>query len=215
MAIGNVLRQGERTFSELLEATGLSRSALAFHLKKMHTEGEVSRRMYPKDFRVTFYSLTDKGRSKLHKHEDIVFLGSAKFNVKEDGFTALSSEDFSEVAKGIAEALQHVFKKGLIACIWGPSESLLKECVSFSIYSKNKLNIKALKTAKRLAEIAKSAMLAGIGSSSSSELNNTPSFTIVFRVNKDKMNEYLKTWVARKETLKFPNVEDYLKKSEP
>jgi DNA-binding MarR family transcriptional regulator len=204
------LKDGRKKFGELLVRTGLSRPALASNLKQMCENGAVERESNSEDYRISYYSLTSKGWNTLRKQEDIAVLGSSEFNVRADDFTSLASEDVSKIAEAIAGALQ----KGIDVCIWGPAENILKECISFSIYSSKKPKGKALENARRFAEIAKSAMLVEIGASSRSELSKIPSVTIVFRFNKDKIDKYAKTWVARKETLKLPDIKDYLEKNE-
>ena len=68
-SIMKALKAGDKTFSELLRETGASRSALASHLKELYEGGFIAREEKPKDLRLTYYSLTDEGRSELAKGE--------------------------------------------------------------------------------------------------------------------------------------------------
>jgi DNA-binding transcriptional ArsR family regulator len=56
LQILNALRQGERSVTELMEATGLGQANLSRHLRILHTLGFVARR---KEGLFVYYSLAD------------------------------------------------------------------------------------------------------------------------------------------------------------
>ncbi|HEY7026682.1 MAG TPA: metalloregulator ArsR/SmtB family transcription factor [Gemmatimonadales bacterium] len=56
LEILNTLREGERTVSEILEATGLGQANVSKHLQLLHASGFVDRR---KDGVSTYYRLAD------------------------------------------------------------------------------------------------------------------------------------------------------------
>jgi DNA-binding transcriptional ArsR family regulator len=58
----HLLRTGERTVSELVEASGLSQANASKHLGVLHAAGYVARR---KEGLFTYYGLADKGVLKL------------------------------------------------------------------------------------------------------------------------------------------------------
>jgi len=126
-AIRDALRQGKKTFGNLLDETHASRSTLAFHLKEMHKKGHVERETDPKDYRITYYSLTSKGRGELHRQEDIDTLASAEFLL------------FSpEIITGLTDALFKFLEPSIRQYILTLEEEdfkLLKECITYSIYS--------------------------------------------------------------------------------
>lgn len=67
--IRRAVKRGKMTFSDLLKETRASRSALAYHLKEMYREREIKKEEDPEDLRITYYSLTDKGRDSLERDE--------------------------------------------------------------------------------------------------------------------------------------------------
>jgi len=67
--IRRAVKSREMTFSDLLKETRASRSALAYHLKEMYKEGEIKKEEDSEDLRITYYSLTDKGRDSLERDE--------------------------------------------------------------------------------------------------------------------------------------------------
>ena len=58
----HVLREGERTVTELVELTGLGQANVSKHLQQLHTHGFVGRR---KDGLYTWYRLADRDVFKL------------------------------------------------------------------------------------------------------------------------------------------------------
>lgn len=65
LAILNVLRQGERTVSSIVEATGATQANVSKHLGLLHREGLVSRR---KEGLNVFYAIADPGLFTLCEH---------------------------------------------------------------------------------------------------------------------------------------------------
>jgi hypothetical protein len=70
-------------------------------------------------------------------------------------------------------------------------EEVPDNCVFFSVYSLGKKQ-GVKKIARRLAEIAKSAMLAEIRTLDKRELSKMPDVAIVFRFNKNIIEKHLK-----------------------
>jgi DNA-binding transcriptional ArsR family regulator len=62
LEILNVLRNGELTVSEIVEATGLAQANVSKHLQLLHAQGFVSRR---KDGLFTYYAVADRFVFKL------------------------------------------------------------------------------------------------------------------------------------------------------
>jgi len=208
--IMEALKEGKKRFKSLLEITGLSRPALASNLKRLCQNGYLKREVDPEDYRVTYYSLTEEGWNRLKQQEEIVFLGSSELNLKADNFADIQMEGFKMIAENVAEALNQVFKEGMI-CTIERIMDIPPDCVSFSIYSRKRRKA-SVKGARRLAEVAKSAMLVAIGTLNKRELKGIPEVSIVFRFNKDKVDKYLTTVhaVAKKQKVRFPDIRDYL-----
>ena len=68
-SIKRALKTGKMTFSDLLKETRASRSALASHLKEMYRDGEIKKEEDPEDLRITYYSLTGRGKDFLEREE--------------------------------------------------------------------------------------------------------------------------------------------------
>jgi DNA-binding MarR family transcriptional regulator len=90
-AIREALRRGKETFGELRTETELSPPALASNLKKMYKDVEVDRKTDSEDYRVTRYSLTDKGLKQYGKQKDLE-------NLKE--MESISVRDVMDIIKG-------------------------------------------------------------------------------------------------------------------
>lgn len=208
------LLDGKKKFKELREITGLSEPALASNLKELHRNGDVIREVDPNDFRVTYYSLTPNGLKRAQQQEDLVFLGNSRLDVKADDFAALASDDVVKIARGIVYALKYTFQKGLICAIERVLDYVPPECVSFSIYS-GKGSVP--KSVRRLAEVAKSALLVEMATLNQRELTKLSNVGIVFRFNIDKIDSYMKTLLdthtrRKKEVIKLPDIRDYMQK---
>jgi DNA-binding HxlR family transcriptional regulator len=204
--IRQALKDGKKKFKDLLEETGLSRPALAANLKEMYRNEEVKKEADPKDYRVTYYSLTSLGVNEIHRQEEVRFLDNARKYARRDDINTLFSEDIAKISDNIAMALKTMFEKGLVHTFF---PTLPEDGITFSIYSISK-GKETLKNAAKLAEVAKSAMLASIVTLNKNELEKISDAAIVFRFNRDKINEYLTTICAekRKETLKLPDIDD-------
>jgi DNA-binding MarR family transcriptional regulator len=190
--IREALKEGRKTFTDLLEATGLSRPALAYNLKEMYRNGEVEKEVDPKDYRVKYYSLTPYGRNEIHKQEEIVFLHRARaLDVETDKFLTINPEIAATISETIHETLKHIHTKAVACTIKRIKEEVPDNCIFFSIYSlAKKQGVK--KIARRLAEIAKSAMLAEIRTLDKRELSKMPDVAIVFRFNKSIIEKHLR-----------------------
>lgn len=187
------LLDGKKKFKELREITGLSDPALASNLKELHQNGYVAREVDPNDFRITYYSLTPDGLKMAQQQEDLVFLGNSRLDVKADDFATLASEDIVKIAEGISTALKYTFQKSLVCTIEKVSNYIPPECVSFSIYSSGRRTPKGM---RRLAEVAKTALLAEMVRLDKRELRKLPNICIIFRFNKDKIEKHIKTVYA-------------------
>ena len=176
---------GGLRFTELFRNTKRSRDTLTRHLKDLFKKNMINYNYLTKR-----YSITRLGLETLQKQEELTFLGSSQLNVKADAFTELSSKDFTKIAEGLAKALEHTMRKGFISTIGGVMD-VPKDCISFSIYSGSKRKGSAVKNARRLAEMAKSAMLITMATLNKCELRKVSDIAIVFRFNKDKIDKYL------------------------
>ena len=207
-AIRDALRQGKKTFGNLLDETHASRSTLAFHLKEMHKKGHVERETDPKDYRITYYSLTSKGRGELHRQEDIDTLASAEFLL------------FSpEIITGLTDALFKFLEPSIRQYILTLEEEdfkLLKECITYSIYSDKPLKNEIRDYVRGLAELAATSMLSEFAISTRRDaIKKIPNISLVFKFDRDKIDEYLRKVEdeIRKEPLpKLPDIKDYLEK---
>jgi DNA-binding HxlR family transcriptional regulator len=70
-AILAALKQGKERFRDLENETELSRPALASNLKEMNRRGLIERKTDSEDYRITRYSLTEKGLKEYEKQKDI------------------------------------------------------------------------------------------------------------------------------------------------
>jgi DNA-binding HxlR family transcriptional regulator len=192
--IREALKDGKKRFTDLLEATGLSRPALADNLKEMYRNGEVEKEVDSEDYRIKYYSLTPYGRNEIHKQEEIVFLGSAQaLDVKADNFVTINPEVAAIISETIHEALKHIHTRQLCA-IKRVEEGVPEDCIFFSIYSpKKQQGLK--KNSRKLAEVAKSAMLAEIRTLHKRELARISDIAIVFRFNKSIIEEHLRKYM--------------------
>jgi DNA-binding MarR family transcriptional regulator len=210
-AIIKALKDGEKKFGQLLKETGMSRSTLAFHLKDMHKEGDVNRRTDPKDYRVTCYSLTSEGRRELHRQEDIETLSSAELIFPPPKMMA-------ELADKLVKFLEPSIRQELLHLELEDSP-ILKECITFSIYSNKPLKGEGTDYIKSLAELATASMLAELAvltrRRAIRQFKKIPNLTLVFRFNRTKIEEYLRKVEAEidKEPLpKLPDRRKYVKK---
>jgi DNA-binding MarR family transcriptional regulator len=183
-AIRNALRQGKKTFGNLLDETDLSRSTLAFHLKEMHKKGHVERETDPKDYRIRYYSLTSKGRGEVRRQEDIDTLASAEFLL------------FSpEIISGLTDALIKFLEPSIrqhILTLEEKDSNLLKECITYSIYSDSLLKNEVREYASELAELATASMLSEFVISTQRQvIKKMPNISLVFKFDKDKIEKYL------------------------
>ena len=195
--IREALRNGKKSFGELLTLTNLSRTALANNLKRMYRRREVTKEVSPKDFRVTYYLLTKKGEALLYKQQEIATLNSKTFKARREDFTVLSPEDVSKIVGATVNAFLAL--QGKVLCeIYplGRSRELLKQCVSFSIFSDEAGSDGSLETVTKVAESAKSAMLGAMEVLNESDLRRISKYAVVFRFDKDKVDEYLRTYEA-------------------
>jgi len=195
--IREALSDGQKSFSELLTLTNLSRTALANNLKQMYRRREVTKEMSFKDFRVTYYSLTKKGETLLHKQREIAALNSKTFKARNEDFTVLSPEDVSKIVGATVDAFLALQSK-VICQIYplGRSRELLRQCVSFSVFSDETKSNEKLETIMKVAESAKSAMLGAMEVLNETDLQRISNYAIIFRFDKDKINEYLRTLKA-------------------
>lgn len=209
-AIRNALRQGKNTFGNLLNETDLSRSTLASHLKEMHKKGEVEREQNPKDYRVTYYSLTNDGVNELRRQEDIEALSSAEF-------TFLSSKAVAKLMDAFSRFLEPSFREHLFRSVEKDSK-ILGECVTLSIYSDRPSlgNARIKNYVIELAELAKSSMLSRYVDDPR-YLEKIDNLTLVFRFDRDKLSQ-VKDYLQKVEAempahtplLKLPDKKNYL-----
>jgi DNA-binding MarR family transcriptional regulator len=210
-AIIKALRDGEKTFGQLLNETGMSRSTLSFHLKNMHKNREVNRRTDTKDYRVTCYSLTSKGSIELHRQEDIETLSSGELMFPPPKMMAELADRLVEFLKpAIQQELLHMEMK---------DSPVLKECITFSIYSNKPLKGEGKDYVESLAELATASMLVELAiltrRRAIRQFKQIPDLRLVFRLNRTKIEEYLRKVEAEidKEPLpKLPDIKKYAKK---
>lgn len=193
--IRTALKDGKRTFKELLKATGLSRPALADRLKEMLKHRELLKEADSEDCRIRYYSLTTLGLQKLQQQEELSFLNNAKLSVKTEAFTVVDAETASRISEALVKTMEHMMCKGIIYAIEHVKTNPPKDCIVLSIFTNRRFR-GSLKCQMRLAEIAKCAMLAEMGRLSRRELEKLSETAIVFRFSKDKINKWLKTLYA-------------------
>jgi len=201
-AIRNALRQGKKTFGNLLKETKMSRSTLASHLKEMYKKRHVERETDPKDYRITYYSLTSKGRGELRRQEDIDTLVSSP-----------------EIIVGLTDALIKFLEPSIrhyIITLEEKDSNLLKECITYSIYSDSSLKNEVRDYARELTELAAKSMLSEFAIPTRRQvIKKMPNISLVFKFDWDKIEKYLQTVEdeRNKEPLpKLPDVKDYPRK---
>lgn len=206
--IRGALRQGKKTFGDLLDETDLSRSTLAFHLKEMHKKGHVKRETNPKDYRITYYSLTSKGKGELRRQEDIDTLASAEFFLPSP-----------EIIAGLTDALLKFLEPSIrqhLLTLEEEDSKLLKECMTYSIYSDSPLKNEVRDYASRLAKLTAKFMLSELVISTRRHvIKKIPNISLVFKFDRDKIDKYLQKVEdeMNKEPLpKFPDIKDYQRK---
>ena len=215
-AIREALVHSKGTFGGLLEKTELSRPALASNLKKMYREEEVERQTDSKDYRITHYLLTNKGRREYGKQKDLEALKQMEF---------LAVGDLMETLKGsmikLINSVTYVMEAPqLRISIKNPKKAphaptymferkeeavfpqlrkedfeVLDKCLTLSVYSESVENKGAflIPTLRKFLESIRS-----ITSSESVDvqrLEKIPNLTFVFRLSRDKLieqYEYLK-----------------------
>lgn len=198
-AIREALKSRKKTFSELLDETDLSRPTLASHLKKMHKEGAVRREKDSKDYRVTYYSLTNKGRDEFHRQEDIKTLtvGSSHLVVRRvDGRLSISGPPELLPRELGVEANQ--FLQPSIRHDWMDEEDAktLRECMTYSVYSSKRLRNVDKNYVKVLAELAAASVLNSFALQTRGRaihrFEKIPNLTFLFRLDSDKFREFLR-----------------------
>lgn len=163
-AIRNALRQGKKTFGNLLDETGLGRPTLAFHLKEMHKKGELRRETDPKDYRITYYSLTNKGRDELHRQDDIETITLGSIVVKRVGGQSASGLSYLEDAEVL-------------------------RCIAYSVYSSQRLKTTEKNFVKVLAHEAAVSILDRFARGDAmSRFKKIPNLTFIFRLGSETEN---------------------------
>jgi DNA-binding MarR family transcriptional regulator len=208
-AIRNALKQSKKTFGNLLEETGLSRSTLAFHLKEMYKQGHVDREMDLTDYRVTYYSLTEKGKGEIHKQEDVDTLAFAS------EFLFPPPEVTARLADAIVKFLKPSIREYVLT-LKKEDVRFFKECVTYSVYSDEPLKNEVKNHVERLAEqAAKSILFELVESAQKCEIDQAPKISLVFKFEWNKINEFLQKVEKQLHTEplpKLPDIENYLKK---
>lgn len=210
-AIRKALKDGEKKFGQLLKETSLSRSTLAFHLKDMHKKGVVNRRTDSKDYRVTHYSLTSKGKKELHRQEDIEVLSS--------GFSLLPTpEAYAALQEAFVKFLEPVMREHALE---SEDAEKLEECITYSVYFKKPLKDSQKNYITTLLESATTSLLRELVLprrrviDQFKKIPKTPNFTLVVRFNGPKIEEVVRKIEieADEEPLpKLPDKREYLKK---
>ena len=210
LAIKRALEEEDKTFSKLLEETGLSRSALAFHLKEMHKEEDVERRTDPNDYRITYYSLTSKGRGELQREEDIEVISSWSVLPTPKTYAAL----YEAVIKSREPATrEHILEN--------EEAKNLREYITYSVYSKKPLKDAEKNNLARALESATTSFLRNLilppkrVADQFKKKPKIPNFTLVVRFNAPKIEEYKRKIEieANKEPLqRLPDTRDCLGK---
>lgn len=215
-AIRKALRKGKKTFGNLLDETGLSRSTLASHLKEMHKKEEVAREPDPKDYRVTLYSLDKNGMDELRRQEDIETLSSAETRLSFEELVLPFGKAVAKLIESSRRFLEPSLREDWFRSV--AEDYNLGECVTSSIYyDRSSLgNAGSKNYVSELAELAKTTMLSKYVTDPR-YLEKTNNLILVFRFDKNKLSQvkrYLqkvKAEMKREPLLKLPNKEKYLK----
>lgn len=183
-AIIDALTQGKKTFGNLLGETQMSRSTLAFHLKEMHKKGQVEREKDREDYRITHYSLTELGRGELRRQENIGALVSAKFLFP-------SPEEVEGLGRALFKLLEPSFRHLYLSLV-DQDFMLLKDAVTYSIYSDTLLESKVSDYVNELAKLAASSMLSQLVLPLERKLvEKIPNISLVFELDTHIINKYL------------------------
>ena len=209
-AIRDALRQGKKTFGELLLEKHMSRSTLAFHLKEMHQKGQLERQKDHNDYRITYYTLTKLGRGELRRQEDINTLSSAKFLFPSP-----------EIVEGVTKALFELLKPSIreyILALSDEDSKLLKDAITYSIYSENPLKNKVRDYVNELAKLAASSMLSQLAVPTQRHvIKKMPNISLVFKLDSHKIENYLKhveDETGGERLPRLPNIHDFKKRKQ-
>jgi DNA-binding MarR family transcriptional regulator len=207
-AIIIALKNGRKTFSQLLKETALSRSTLASHLKEMVAKGEVEREADTTDYRITYYRLKNYAwSSELQKEEDVHAIDSMEI------VYSIPPEAISNFFRKLADFLEPSLREYIIRI---EADKSLTNYVSYSIYVGSSESRAIGNNLGKIAEKGVLAMLSEIVKAPEL-LDQSSDFTIVFRFNKKKITELIQKLENErksnegKELLKFPDISDYEK----
>jgi DNA-binding MarR family transcriptional regulator len=206
--IRNTLKQGKKTFADLVRETGLSRSTLAFHLKEKTRHGFLWKETDQDDCRIKYYSLTPKGIRDLRRQEDINYVASA-------ASLLFPLENSERLAAALIEFFGPSVRKYLLD-LGEKDFGLLREGITYSIYSDSPMKKEVEDYARKLAERAFASIMSEFAIPLRRDVTKKlPKISIVFRFNWAKIDEYLQKFEDEnnKETLpKLPDIKDYLEK---
>lgn len=185
-AIREALMYGTKNFGKLLRETSLSRPALASNLKEMCEKDEVERRNDSNDYRITYYSLTEKGRNEYWKQKDVESLKSAEFTPLRDPI-ALDTilEGSKKLAASIGQLIAELTSTNVShSSMEGEDSENMRKSVRIALYFGEPLENEGenplLKELEELPQSVKSSRSNDIQS-----LKKLSDVTLVFRFDRD------------------------------
>jgi DNA-binding MarR family transcriptional regulator len=127
--------KGEKSFSELLVETSISRPALSSNLDELKERGEVESRVDSNDLRVKHYFLTEKGINAYKKQKDIEALSSLKCFPRSVGkFIETLGALFRDFMHAYGGAVDYEYPFDVTPPIKKEAQEILAKCVTFSFY---------------------------------------------------------------------------------
>jgi DNA-binding MarR family transcriptional regulator len=189
--IRDALMKGEKSFSELLVETSISRPALSSNLDELKEKGEVESRVDSNDLRVKHYFLTEKGINVYKKQKDIEALSSLKCFPRSVGkFIETLGALFRDFMHAYGGAVDYEYPLDVVPPIKKEAQEILAKCVTFSFYFEEDLDEGEnpyqvfRQTLKEYAQVA-----ASVASQDADieRLKRLPNLLFVFKLDKERL----------------------------